>query len=112
MIVESRSIIFSDEALLVAMRPALEGRGKDEGFIPSEIIAGLDTEGEVILTFMADGGDIEFGSKELGASILNHCIDMGIPLPRGSYKELALRGDHIGLIVRLETDAEDAFSDE
>ena len=65
----------------------------------------LNDDGEVCATIeMADGSEAaSVDSAELGPAVLNHCIDQGIPLPRGSYKELAIRGDHIALIVRLET---------
>lgn len=107
MILESRSIIFSDEELCLALRPVMEGRGINEMPDVAEIIATLDGDGEVNVSIELVGGEepIEFSSREVGAAVLNHCIDQGIPLPRGSYKELAIRGDHVALIVRLETGA-------
>ncbi len=107
MILESRSIIFSDEELFLALRPVLEGRGMQTDMDIEDIISRLDREGEVnVSLILPDGADpVLFSSREVGAAVLNHCIDQGIPLPRGSYKELAIRGDHVALIVRLETGA-------
>ena len=106
MILESRSIIFSNEELFLALRPVLEGRGKTvEATSVSEITASLDAEGEVVVNLhLKDEAEPQyFEGREVGAAVLNHCIDQGIPLPRGSYKELAIRGEHVALIVRLET---------
>lgn len=105
MILESRSIIFSDEELFVALRPILESRGIGGDIPVRAISARLSDEGEVAATIeMTDGSEpVVVESGELGPAVLNHCIDQGIPLPRGSYKELAIRGDHVALIVRLET---------
>ncbi len=105
MILESRSIIFSDEELFVALRPVLEGRGLTADIPVRTISARVNADGEVAATIeMTDGSEpVIVDSGELGPAVLNHCIDQGIPLPRGSYKELAIRGDHIALIVRLET---------
>lgn len=105
MILESRSIIFSDEELVLALRPVLEGRGKSSNLPLRDIISQLDEEGEVSVRLeLSDGSDpVLFNSREVGAAVLNHCIDQGVPLPRGSYKELAIRGDHVALIVRLES---------
>lgn len=105
MILESRSIIFSDEELVLALRPVLEGRGMTSSPPLKDVISQLDEEGEVsVRMILSDGSDpIAFSSREVGAAVLNHCIDQGVPLPRGSYKELAIRGDHVALIVRLES---------
>ncbi len=105
MILESRSIIFSDEELFVALRPILDARGMAADLPVRTISARSNEDGEVSATIeMTDGSDpVVVESGELGPAVLNHCIDQGIPLPRGSYKELAIRGDHVALIVRLET---------
>lgn len=105
MILESRSIIFSDEELFVALRPIIENRGMPADIPVRTISARLNEDGEVAATIeMTDGTEpVIVESGELGPAVLNHCIDQGIPLPRGSYKELAIRGDHVALIVRLET---------
>lgn len=105
MILESRSIIFSDEELFVALRPILEGRGLGPDIPVRTVTAALTDEGDVAATIeMTDGSEpAVVAGAELGPAVLNHCIDQGIPLPRGSYKELAIRGDHVALIVRLET---------
>jgi len=105
MILESRSIIFSDEELVVALKVLLDGKAA-AGTHPKSVKSQLDADGEVAVTFtMSDDQEITLSSREVGAGVLNHCIDVGIPLPRGSYKELAIRGDHVALIVRLETSA-------
>jgi len=105
MILESRSIIFSDEELFLALRPVIESRGLPADLEIEEIQSELDREGEVsVRIVLPDGAEpLLFASREIGAAVLNHCIDQGVPLPRGSYKELAIRGDHVALIVRLET---------
>lgn len=105
MILESRSIIFSDEELFVALRPVLDNRGMGPDIPVKTVTAALNDDGEVAATIeMTDGSDpVVVESADLGPAVLNHCIDQGIPLPRGSYKELAIRGDHVALIVRLET---------
>jgi hypothetical protein len=107
MILESRSIIFSDEELCLALRPVMEGRGISSEMFINNVTSVLDSEGEVSVSIeIADNDEpVLFTSREVGAAVLNHCIDQGIPLPRGSYKELAIRGDHVALIVRLETGA-------
>lgn len=114
MILESRSIIFSDEELVLALRPVLESRGASANPPISNITSLLDDEGEVTVRFdLSDGSDpVLFNSREVGAAVLNHCIDQGIPLPRGSYKELAIRGSHIALIVRLESGSVSSGIDE
>jgi len=114
MILESRSIIFSDEELVLALRPVLEGRGQSTNPPLKNIISELDEEGEVsVQMVLSDGSDtILFNSREVGAAVLNHCIDQGVPLPRGSYKELAIRGDHVALIVRLESGKSSSGIDE
>jgi len=114
MILESRSIIFSDEELFLALRPIIEGRGMQADMDIVEIISSLDSDGEVRVRIeLPDGAEpVLFSSREVGAAVLNHCIDQGIPLPRGSYKELAIRGDHVALIVRLETGASGAEVEE
>lgn len=114
MILESRSIIFSDEELFVALRPIVESRGLNADLPIKTISARLNDEGEVAATIeMTDGTDpIVIEGQELGPAVLNHCIDQGIPLPRGSYKELAIRGDHVALIVRLETGSVQSEIDE
>lgn len=103
MILESRSIIFSEEELILALKPLLISKGLDADTEPKEIVADLDKEGEVKVTYELESQNVGFESKEIGAAVLNHCIEQNIPLPRGSFKELALRGDHVALIVRLET---------
>ena len=105
MILESRSIIFSDEELFLALRPVLEGRGMGPDIPVRAVSVSLDDGGEVraFISMADDSEAVTVESAELGPAVLNHCIDQGIPLPRGSYKELAIRGDHIALIVRLET---------
>ncbi|WP_417450127.1 hypothetical protein [Kordiimonas sp.] len=114
MILESRSIIFSDEELLLAMRPVLESRGSALNLPVTSIRSELDNDGEVTVCFiLSDGSDpITFNSREVGAAVLNHCIEQGIPLPRGSYKELAIRGSHIALIVRFESGSMQSGIDE
>ena len=113
MILESRSIIFSDEELVLALRPLLEGQGVAADANILGVHNGLDDEGEVqIKVDVMDQDPIEFSSREIGAAVLNHCIDQGIPLPRGSYKELAIRGNHVAMIVRLETGANSPEVDE
>lgn len=106
MILESRSIIFSDEELVLAFGSELEGRAQDPSSEPVAVQSVLDDEGEVRVSFkMSDNSQVVFQSGEVGPVVLNHCIEVGVPLPRGSYKELAIRGDHVALIVRLETGA-------
>jgi len=114
MILESRSIIFSDEELFIALRPVMEGRGIKADMDMEDIISSLDGDGEVNVRIVLPNGaaPILFSSREVGAAVLNHCIDQGVPLPRGSYKELAIRGDHVALIVRLETGASAAEVEE
>lgn len=114
MILESRSIIFSDEELLLALQPILEGRGMASDLPVRAVLTKLSEEGEIAVTLeMTDGSQpIVIESNEVGPAVLNHCIDQGIPLPRGSYKELAIRGDHVALIVRLETGAVQSEIDE
>lgn len=107
MILESRSIIFSDEELFIALKPILQARGKDPELMPDEIRSATTDDDDVEVSYAFDDGSetLTFNSREVGAAVLNHCIEVGIPLPRGSYKELATRGDHVALIVRLETGA-------
>ncbi|GHF12325.1 hypothetical protein GCM10017044_02830 [Kordiimonas sediminis] len=105
MILESRSIVFSHDEVLIALRPLLEMKGLTGEEIVEGLEIGLDDNDEVMLTICFDDStdNIVLFSKEIGAAILNHCIDQGIPLPRGSYKELTTRGDMIAMIVRLES---------
>ncbi|MFC3052264.1 hypothetical protein [Kordiimonas pumila] len=113
MILESRSIIFSDEELVLALRPLIESRGLVADNNVTGVDNKLDTDGEVSVTVtITDKDPVDFSSREVGAAVLNHCIEQGIPLPRGSYKELAIRGNHIALIVRLETGAASPEIDE
>lgn len=114
MILESRSIVFSDEELFLALRPVMESNSMNADVLLKNISVRLNDEGEVsAILEPADGSaPMVFDSPELGPAVLNHCIDQGIPLPRGSYKELAIRGDHIALIVRLETGAIQSEVDE
>lgn len=104
MILESRSILFSDEELLVAFGDAIEAATEDKSIEAVSVNSALDDQGEVVVRFkLSDGSDLTFESGDVGPAVLNHCIRVGIPLPRGSYKELAIRGEHVALIVRLET---------
>ncbi len=114
MILESRSIIFSDEELFLALRPILESRGMAADLPVRSISAKLNDDGDVAATIeMTDGSEpVVIEGGELGPAVLNHCIDQGIPLPRGSYKELAIRGDHVAMIVRLETGSVQSEVDE
>ncbi len=114
MILESRSIIFSDDELFVALRPILESRGMAADLPMRAISAKVNDEGEVAATIeMTDGSEpIVIEGGELGPAVLNHCIDHGIPLPRGCYKELAIRGDHVAMIVRLESGSVQSDVDE
>jgi hypothetical protein len=107
MILESRSIIFSDEELFLALRPVMESKGIRPDVPLKNITVRLNGEGAVTTVFNLNDTTeaITFESDEIGPAILNHCIDQDIPLPRGSYKELSIRGDHIALIVRLESGA-------
>lgn len=58
MILESRSIIFSDEELFVALRPIVESRGLNADLPIKTISARLNDEGEVAATIeMTDGTD-------------------------------------------------------
>lgn len=101
MLFESRSIIFSDEELAEAMQPIFEERGMDNVI---QIFPNHDKAGEVIISVgqLNVDDEVDITAAELAPVILNHCIDKNIPLPRNSHKELALRGDHLALIVRLE----------
>ncbi|UTW55378.1 hypothetical protein [Kordiimonas sp. SCSIO 12610] len=105
MIQESRSIIFTEDELIQALVPLLDAKEISSSEPPIKVESSFDKEGEVsVAYFPADGSEaVSFNSREVGAAVLNHCIELGIPLPRGSYKELTLRGDDIALIVRLET---------
>ena len=104
MILESRSLLFTDRELLVAMRPILEAKGFDPDMAPTSVVPEFDENGDVQLRYdRSDGDPIIFNNREVGAALLNHCIVKDIPLPRGSYKELAIRGDLMALIVRMET---------
>lgn len=105
MILESRSLIFSDEELLIAIRPILDSRGMAANQSVQTISANLNEEGEVAVTIemTSESEPLVIDSNEIGPALLNHCIDQSIPLPRGSYKELAIRGDHVAMIVRIET---------
>lgn len=111
MITEYRSIIFSNDELVKALRPIVEARGLSVDLIPSTIEMGLDPhqEEEIQVTYGlgSDKDDVVFNSREIGAAILNHCIERGIPLPRGCQKELAIRGDEIALVIRLENRTDD-----
>ena len=77
MILESRSIIFSDEELFLALRPTLEGRGLGPDIPVRSVSVALNDDGEVSASIdMADGSDSAvIGSAELGPAVLNHCID-------------------------------------
>ena len=55
MILESRSIIFSDEELVLAMRPVLEGRGMNANLPLKEIVSALDEDGEVMFYWNVKG---------------------------------------------------------
>ncbi len=105
MILESRSLIFSDEELIIALHPLLEAKGIGTQTSIKDVSSEVNSDGEVAVAIEAEGQSeaIIFIGKEVGVAVLNHCIDRGIPLPRGSYKELAIRGDHVALIVRMET---------
>jgi len=105
MIQESRSIVFTKDELIQALIPLLDAKEVSTSEPPLKLESSFDKEGEVVVSyFPADGADaIVFNSREVGAVVLNHCIEAGIPLPRGSYKELTLRGEDVALIVRLET---------
>ncbi len=105
MIQESRSIVFTEDELIEALIPLLDAKEVSTSKQPLKVETAFDNEGEVAVTyFPADGSDgVSFNSREIGAAVLNHCIEMGIPLPRGSYKELTLRGEEVALIVRVES---------
>lgn len=104
MILESRSIIFSEEELVIALKPVLQAKGLEPDLDPDQIVTCLDSEGDVAVHYKMSGSDdVNFESREVGPAVLNHCIENDIPLPRGAYKELALRGDHVALIVRIES---------
>lgn len=102
MILESRSIIFSEEELVLALKPVVISKGHEKAGEPNDIVVGLNPDGDVQVVYKCADQDIVFETKELGVAVLNHCIEREIPLPRGSYKELAMRGDHVALIVRIE----------
>lgn len=106
MILETRSVILSDDELYMAVQPILKERGFDTDTPVASVNASFDDASEVVVTVKTsdEAEPIVIETGELGPAVLNHCINNGIPLPRGSYKELTLRGDHIALIVRLETD--------
>lgn len=101
MLFESRSIIFSDEELAEAMQPIFEERGMDN---VTQLFPCHDSAGEVMIWVKELNNEEEthITSAELAPIILKHCLDKKVPLPRNSFKELALRGDHLALIVRLE----------
>ncbi len=105
MILESRSLILSDDEVYVALSSLMEEQGVTSEMTASKIETTMNDEGDVIVIIAHEETDapLTFEGKELGTAILNHCIARGIPLPRGSYKELTIRGDFIALIVRLET---------
>ena len=105
MILESRSIVFTNDELLVALRPILETKGLSGEEILDDMTIDLDGEGEVMVELTLNERDepIILNSREIGAAVLNHCIEAKIPLPRGAYKELALRGDMVAMIVRIES---------
>ena len=105
MIEESRSIVLSDSELLVALAPLLEEAGVSDSEIPTAISFRHDDLGEVVIELDYDVRDarLAFDHMEAGRAILHHCIAQRIPLPRGSHKELALRGDQLALIVRITT---------
>jgi hypothetical protein len=105
MIQESRSIVFTEEELVQALIPLLDAKEISTSEPPLKVENTFDNEGEVSVSyFPSDTSDaITFNSREVGAAVLNHCIELGIPLPRGSYKELTLRGEDVALIVRLES---------
>lgn len=101
MLFESRSIIFSDEELAEAMQPIFEERGMDN---VTQLCPCHDHAGEVMISVKEQNAQEEthITSAELAPIILKHCLDKKVPLPRNSQKELALRGDHLALIVHLE----------
>ena len=105
MIEESRSIVLSDKELLVALAPLVEDAGIENPESPKSINIGHDDLGEIVVNLSYEGKKepITFDHMEAGRAILHHCIAQRIPLPRGSHKELALRGDQLALIVRIIT---------
>ena len=80
----------------MAIRPLLETKGFTGEEVLEDLDIGLDNEGDlaVILDFEDMDDQVTLNSREVGASVLNHCIEQGIPLPRGSYKELTMRGGY------------------
>lgn len=106
MIVESRSIVFSDEELLAALQPILVAKKLATDRTPVSIECHLDESDDVTVTFNYEGDDpVTFTSREVGAAVINHCIEKSIPLPRGAYKELVTRGDQLALVLRIESGA-------
>jgi len=105
MIIESRSIIFTEEELVEALVPLLDAKEIPTSITPKKVETRFDNEGEVEVTYHRSDSDdiVVFNSREVGAVIVNHCIERGVPLPRGSYKELTLRGEEVALIVRIES---------
>ena len=101
MLFESRSIIFSDEELAEAMQPLFEERGMENVI---QLFPSHDKMGEVIICVkeLDVAEETAITAAELAPVILKHCLDKNVPLPRNAHKELALRGDHLALIVRLE----------
>ncbi len=101
MLSESRSIIFSDEELAEAMQTIFEERGMGN---VTNIYPCHNRAGEVMIsvTELDSDEEIEISAAELAPIILQHCLKKKVPLPRNAFKELALRGESLALIVRLE----------
>ena len=105
MILESRSIVFTSQELIEALKPLLEAKEIPTSLAPKQVKNRFDDDGEVAVDYHRSDVDevVTFNNREVGAVIVNHCIERGVPLPRGSYKELTLRGEDVTLIVRIET---------
>lgn len=111
MVSETRSLLFSEEEVLCALKVVMQQRGDapPSAAVPELTLAETkdgELEARITHTPILDGdvSTYTFTAAEVGAALILYCMRLGIPLPKKVDKAVELRGDRAALIIRMETD--------
>ena len=105
---ETRSIVFSYDELLEALREFSEFSAKHISFkrIGECKVAGKGGVA-VTATLRAKSGEapaeIPISTSDVGAALLRYCFSHRVPIPRRAEKSLRIVGDNVALVLTLNS---------
>jgi hypothetical protein len=111
MVIEVRSLLFTDFEILEAMTAVMRRRGESvPGPQPVKVRLTEKNNGQtqMQIDLAYDGQSRKFDMEEAQAALTAFCIRQKIPMPRLCHKSLEWRGEQLALIIRLNKKVREA----